>query len=713
MISNVVPISSRSPILLLVLGGLLVIAAACVSSLVVWNSHRQATVAAGTSMARSARLLEQGLTRSLEALDATLLRVTEPLASEGNLGDARKAALEALRFAPHLRQILVLDKTGQVVLDTARRQSPTEDGTVPDLAAWGLGAGTPRSLGSPLRIGTGVAGRYLTVSGRGAPPQNGRWIIPVDVAVEGGQWTVVAALNPDFFLRAFAAVLSGPVEEAVLVRYDGQVLAGHGEVPGTERPAWGWRVDLPLADIIHDGTLDRHALPTPLAGGDGTVALRLSEVYPVAVVLAYSDAGLRQAWFEDEKAAILTLGAAPILLGLLALVVLVLLRHRLHLRSELRVLSRVVEEAPVAVVVTDRRGCIEFVNDSFTRLLGYAPTEVIGRTPSLLRSGHTGDVVYAELWQTILAGGVWHGEFLNRARDGRLLWMSAAVSGVRDDDGQVRRFVAVEADVTERKRAESTMAAMVSRLETSNRELEQFARVASHDLQEPLRMVTGYLSLLQRRYDGLLPEEASSFIHNAVGGADRMRGLIKDLLAYSQVSNRQVSLRAVDADKALRTALDQLHDKIAATGASIQAETLPMVLAEDRNLSNLFLNLIDNALTYRHPERPPEVRISCAEAPRESFWEIVVADNGLGIEPRDHDRVFRLFQHLQSREEALGNGVGLAVARRIVERAGGAIRVESDGRSGSRFIVILSKAKSDDKALSPPEAGAPTPEATD
>lgn len=683
--------------MLLALGGLLVIVAACVSALVVWNSYRQATAAAGAGMARSARLLEQGLTRSLESLDATLLRVAEILTSGGDPAVARQAAVEALRFAPHLRQILVLDGAGRVVLDTARPAvEPAAPGRVVDMAAWGLGPDTPRSLGSALRIGTGVAGRYL-VAGRqpGAPAGDegtGRWVIPVDLDVEAGDWQIVAALNPDFFRRAFAAVLSGPVEEAVLVRYDGHVLASNTEVAETGRPPWGWRVPLPLSDIIHDGTLDRHALPTPIAAAPGVVALRLSEIYPVAVLLAFSDAGLWAAWVDDERGAILTLGVAPILLGLLALVVLVLLRHRLRLRSEVRVLSRVVEEAPVVVIVTDRAGRIEFVNDSFTRLLGYGVTEVIGRTPSLLKSGHSDDATYAELWQTILAGGVWHGEFLNRARDGRLLWMSAAVSGVRDEDGHVRRFVAVETDVTERKRTETTMTAMVSRLDTSNRELEQFARVASHDLQEPLRMITGYLSLLQRRYQDLLPEEAGGFIENAIAGADRMRGLIKDLLAYSQVSNRQVALRAVDADKALRAALEQLHDKIVVTGATLRTDTLPTVLAEDRNLPNLFLNLIDNALTHRHPARPPEVRVRCGDAARDSFWEITVEDNGRGIDPRDHDRVFRLFQHLQSHEDAHGNGVGLAVARRIVERAGGSISVESDGRTGSRFIVLLSKA---------------------
>lgn len=695
----------HSPTMVLALGVALVLAAALVSALVVWNSYRQAEAATGTATVRSARLLEQGLTRSLESLDATLLRLGELLDDPAaDLPTAEAAMRDAARFAPHIRQILVLDAAGRVLADSARPGlAAASDAPPVDLAAWGLGPDAPRSLGSSLRLGTAVAGRYLRGGASTGDAVGGHWVIPVSFSGRGGRAHVVAALNPDFFLRAFASVLSGPVEEALLIRYDGVVLAGHGEAPSDPpRAPWGWSVSEGLRTAVHDGVTERRRLTTPITGRPGSVAVRLSEVYPVAVALAYSRQGLLDEWLETERGAILALGVAPVLLGVLALAVLVLLRHRLHLRSELRVLSRVVEEAPVAVIVTNRAGQIEFVNDSFTHLLGYQPSDVVGRTPALLKSGHSERAMYEELWQTILAGGVWHGEFLNRTKDGRLVWMSAAVSGVRDDDGMVRRFVAVEADVTERKRTEATLSAMVGRLEASNRELEQFARVASHDLQEPLRMITGYLSLLQRRSETLLPEDARGFIQNAVNGADRMRGLIKDLLAYSQVSNRQVSLRAVDADKALRAALAQAQDKIVATGASVRADPLPTVLAEERNLATLFHNLIDNALTHRHPARAPEVEITCepAEAPRGGagetaagrYWAISVRDNGRGIDPRDFDRVFRLFQHLQSREDAPGNGVGLAVARRIAERAGGAIHVESDGRTGSTFVVLLPQA---------------------
>ncbi len=740
MFSSLPRSRGHSSTLLLVLGVALVTTVTLISVAVVWNSYRQAEQATGFGMVRSVRLLEQGLTRSLEAVDATLMRVSELLDGGAGRPEVETAMLDAIRFAPHIRQILIVGPHGRVLADSARPRMPGDMDAGPpvDLSAWGLGPAAPRSLGSPLRLGVAVPGRYLHGGPRNGEGR-GHWVIPVSFETDGPGTPVatggdlgataprtaafpdgarvVAALNPDFFLRAFSVVLSGPAEEGLLIRYDGAVLASHGEgMTAPPRQPWGWDVAESLRAAVHDGLTDRLRLDTPIAGRPGTVAVRLSEVYPVAVALAYSEQGLRAEWLDSERGAVLALGLGPVLLGILALVILVLTRHRLRLRSELRVLSRVVEEAPVAVIVTNRDGRIEFVNDNFTHLLGYQPSEVINQSPSLLKSGHSAPSVYEELWQTIMAGGVWHGEFLNRTKDGRLVWMSAAVSGVRDDDGHVRRFVAVETDVTERKRAEATLSAMINRLDVTNRELEQFARVASHDLQEPLRMVTGYLSLLERRGEGLLPDDARGYIQSAINGADRMRGLIKDLLAYSQVSNRQVSLRAVSAENALRAALAQLQDKIVSTGATLRADALPQVLAEERNLSTLFRNLIDNALTHSHPARPPMVDITCeaVEVPAGDaalgaghYWSIRVKDNGRGIDERDFDRVFRLFQHLQSREDAQGNGVGLAVARRIVERAGGAIRVSSDGRTGSTFEVLLPRA--DGHSVMPDPASTVTP----
>jgi PAS domain S-box-containing protein len=715
-------------------GGAFLLTVALAPALVVWNSYRQAQAAAGTAMEQSARLLEQGLTRSLESLDTSLQRIAGPLADgTDDLEAVARLIRDALRFAPHLRQVLILDAQGRVVLDSAAPEPAGPHRGISNLEAWGLGPEAPRSLGSSLRIGTAVPGRYLLPRDVAAEAAEGRWTIPVELEGAGGARRVVAALNPDFFLRAFAAVLSGPVEEAILVRYDGLTLAGHGvsgrdgeeaaSGPGPDHDgpaAWGWPVDASLAGLIHDGILARQSMSTPVGHVAGTVAVRLSEVYPVAVVLAYGEEGLRAQWMKEERAAIVGLWLAPAPLGVLAVVAMALMRHRLRLRDEVRVLSRVVEEAPVAVIVTDRTGRIEFVNDSFTSLLGYGASEAIGRSPALLKSGHGNAEIYRDLWQTILSGGVWRGEFLNRTKDGRLVWMTAAVSGVRDDNGMVTRFVAVETDVTERKRTDAAMAAMVARLDATNRELEQLAHVASHDLQEPLRMVTGYLSLLHRRYAELLPEEARDFIGHAVAGADRMRGLIKDLLAYSQVSNRRVALHAVAVDEVVAAAVHGLKDKIAATSACVEVGPLPTALAERTNLATLFHNLIDNALTHHHPDRAPVIRIYCEDTAEsetdqatDGYWAIVVEDNGRGIARRDFERVFRLFQHLQDHDSALGNGVGLAVARRIAERAGGAITVQSDGETGSRFRVLLPKGSASCRPpsrgvqdfLSPPASG--------
>ena len=237
---------------------------------------------------------------------------------------------------------------------------------------------------------------------------------------------------------------------------------------------------------------------------------------------------------------------------------------------------------------------------------------------------------------------------------------------------------------------ELTRATYQQAVETSNAELEQFAYAISHDLKEPLRSVSGYLNLLRRRFGDQLPEKAAGYMAAAEEGGNRMARMIEDLLDYSRIKRLGEAFGPVPLDEVLGDALHNLASVREETGATIESEPLPTVAGDRGQLMRLFQNLLGNALKYRDPERPPVIHVALHD--RGSHWEIVVADNGIGIEPAQTDRVFEVFQRLHNRETYEGTGAGMALARRIVDRHGGTIWVESEGEGqGSTFRLTLPK----------------------
>jgi hypothetical protein len=223
-------------------------------------------------------------------------------------------------------------------------------------------------------------------------------------------------------------------------------------------------------------------------------------------------------------------------------------------------------------------------------------------------------------------------------------------------------------------------------LQRSNNELEQFAYVASHDLQEPLRMVASYCQLIERRYAEVLGEEGKEFVAYAVDGATRMQALINDLLSYSRVGRQDGPLIATDCNSVLQHVLVNLSRAVEESGATVSVGDLPVVMGDASQLTRLFQNLIGNAIKFRG-DRRPEIAVGAErDGEKHRFW---VQDNGIGIEARHTERVFQIFQRLHSREEYEGTGIGLAVCRRIVERHGGIITLESEPGVGTTFSFTL------------------------
>jgi len=254
------------------------------------------------------------------------------------------------------------------------------------------------------------------------------------------------------------------------------------------------------------------------------------------------------------------------------------------------------------------------------------------------------------------------------------------------EDGKVVKIRGIFQDITEQKKSQQQLLNMFDELKRSNAELEQFAYVASHDLQEPLRTVAGMVQLLQQRYKGQLDERADEYINLAFDGATRMQRLINDLLAYSRVDRRNNPMQPVDANLALKSALRNLEASIAAHGAAVTSDSLPTVEADATQLTQLFQNLIGNAIKF-HSERPPSIHIGAEKLG--DFWRFFVCDNGIGIEPQYFERVFLVFQRLHTRREYPGTGIGLSICKKIVERHGGRIWVESEPGQGATFYFTI------------------------
>ncbi|MDY6964706.1 MAG: PAS domain S-box protein [Halobacteriota archaeon] len=245
-------------------------------------------------------------------------------------------------------------------------------------------------------------------------------------------------------------------------------------------------------------------------------------------------------------------------------------------------------------------------------------------------------------------------------------------------------------DITERKKIEVEKEELLEDLERSNKELEQFAYVASHDLQEPLRMVSSYMQLLSRRYKGKLDSDADEFIHFAVDGATRMQRMINDLLTYSRVGTRGRPFEETDCEAVIGSALINLEVRVEESGAVVTHDPLPTIMADDVQFVQLLQNLISNAVKYNDKETPT-VHLRAEE--RDGEWLFSVKDNGIGIDPEYKDQVFQIFRRLQTKEEYEGSGIGLSVCRKIVERHGGRIWLESKSGEGTTFYFTIPSMK--------------------
>jgi PAS domain S-box-containing protein len=347
------------------------------------------------------------------------------------------------------------------------------------------------------------------------------------------------------------------------------------------------------------------------------------------------------------------------------------------------------EAAPDAMVVVNVAGEIVLLNVRAEKEFGYSRDELIGqKVKNIIPEGFAERIIAdgtrsaPEAVAQQIGTGI---ELIGRRRDGSEFPIELMLSPLQSAEGIL--VTAAIRDISVRKKSDEHLARTVAELKRSNDELQQFAYVSSHDLQEPLRMVSSYTQLLAKRYKGRLDSDADEFIGFAVDGCNRMQGLIQDLLAYSRAGTNGKALCDVSGEDALQKALANLRITIEQSAAVVTHDSLPSVTADATQLTQVFQNLVGNAIKY-HGVEAPRVHVSAMKQAGNE-WIFSVRDNGLGIDPQYFERIFILFQRLHGRDEFEGTGIGLAICKKMLERLGGRIWVESQPEKGSTFYFAL------------------------
>jgi PAS domain S-box-containing protein len=360
---------------------------------------------------------------------------------------------------------------------------------------------------------------------------------------------------------------------------------------------------------------------------------------------------------------------------------------RTRAARESALLSAIVDSSNDAIVSKDLHGVIMSWNKGAERLFGFTAAEAVGNSITIVippeRLSEEEDIL-----QRLAKGErIDRLETVRMRKDGVQFHVSLTISPVKDAEGRIIGASKIAHDITERVAQEKALLAANEALKRANADLEQFAYSASHDLQEPLRMVATYSELLKKRFNGQLGADGDEYIGYTVEGAMRMEKLLRDLRVYTQISTGEfASEAAVDANDVLQKTLGNLQVAIQEAGAVITSEPLPQVRILEFQLEQLFQNLIANAIRYRS-SRPPEIHVAARE--RETDWLFSIQDNGIGIDPKFKEQIFGIFKRLHTANEHPGTGMGLAICQRVVERAGGRIWVESEPRRGSTFYFTF------------------------
>jgi PAS domain S-box-containing protein len=543
------------------------------------------------------------------------------------------------------------------------RQSAMIAGGIATLLAVAMAIAVARTLVEPLRRMTRAIANLRS---------GGTAELPVDSAGEVG---VLARAFRHYVEREnmFSAALESSDHAVIATRPDGVIT---GWNPTAER-LYGWKasevIGKPSSMIVAPERLDDHR--------ERVASISRGDNFDDLAVTHLAKDG-RRLHLEARVSSVR--GSSGELVGAVAMLTDVSEKRQLQAKFQIAF-----ESSPSGMIMVDRVGAITLANRQIEAMFGYDRDELHGLPISVLvpdsyRDQHPASLEGFMRQPSARAMGAGR-ELRGRRKDGTEFPVEIGLQPVDTERGML--VLAVVVDISERQKAEAVLTAKTRELERSNAELEQFAYVASHDLREPLRMVASYTELLSERYAGKLDDRADKYIGYIIDGARRMQQLVSDLLALSRVGTQGKPLEPVDSTKVLANVTRAMTPAIRESAARIETGTLPVVAADEVQLGQLFQNLIGNAIKFRAPDRPPWIIIDARRA--NDAWVFSVQDNGIGIESQYSERIFQMFQRLHGRDEYEGNGIGLAIAKKIVERHGGNIWLSSTAGEGTVFYFSL------------------------
>jgi PAS domain S-box-containing protein len=359
------------------------------------------------------------------------------------------------------------------------------------------------------------------------------------------------------------------------------------------------------------------------------------------------------------------------------------------LRESERRYRTLYDDNPSMYFTLDSKNMILSVNRFGAEQLGYSVPELVGKSILTVFYEKDRESAAQNMKHSVEnLGRVFQWEQRKVRKNGSLLWVRETARAVKGSDGKIVIFIVCE-DITDRKKAEEELHETIEEVRRSNYELQQFAYITSHDLQEPLRTIASFTQLLEKRYKNKLDKDADEYIEFVVDAATRMKEMIQGLLNYSRIGTKGAEFKPTDVNEALNDAISNLKRTIDENNAEITNDSLPTVLGDKRLLVQLFQNLIGNAIKFKNPDEPPRIHISVSNDEKNNEYVFKVSDNGIGMESKYTDKIFEVFKRLHTIDEYKGAGIGLAISKRIVERHGGRIWVESSLGKGSTFYFTL------------------------